>query len=343
GMPLEKVRFHQIFTGGAFGGKLSNQQSNEAARIAKLTGKPIQLVWSRDEEFLFDRLRHAAFIRIESGINAEGNMEMWDYNFYFGGGRGARHFYDIPHHNTISHRGPRGTMVHPFFTGPWRGPSNNTNTMARESQIEIMAAATGRDALQFRLDHLKGDQKMARVLEKGAEKFGWIPAEGPGSRKPLDGPLQRGYGIACGIDAGTYIATFAEVDVNIETGHVQVVRTVISQDMGLVVNYQGARIQAEGALIMGLGYALGEEVEFEGRKMLSSNFDNYNIAKFSWTPKIDVVFVDVQDEPPQGGGEPAIIAIGGATANAVFDATGGRIFQLPITKERVLNAIKDVT
>lgn len=341
GIPKDKVRMMQIFTGGGFGGKIYNHHTIEAALIAKLTGKPIQLTYNREEEFLFDRLRPAAFIRIESGLNADGDMEMWDYNLYFGGQRGAAHFYDIPHHRTRTLWNSRGTLGHLFYTGAWRGPSNNTNTFARESQIEIMAAAAGRDALQFRLEHLKGNEKMARVLKEGAEKFGWEPVKGPGTRNKRNGVLSRGCGIACGIDAGTYVAVFAEAEVNTETGHVQVIRTTVSQDMGLVVNPQGAIIQAEGGLIMGLGYTLGEEIEFEGRKMLSRNFDTYVIPRISWTPEIDVVLVDKQDEPPQGGGEPSVVAIGGAVANAVFDATGARMFRLPMTADRVLEAIRN--
>lgn len=340
-IPQNKVLLKQVFIGGGFGGKIYNPQAIEAARLTQLSGKPIQLVYSRQEEFMLDRLRPAAVVKLTSGIDEDGRMNFWDYNVYMGGRRGATHFYDIPDHRTTHHSVKRttrdahpsynGEWPHPFYTGAWRGPSNNTNTWARESQVEMMAAAAGKDALEFRLDHLKGDPKMANVLRIGADKFGWTPAVGPSG---------RGYGIACGIDAGTWLAVFAEVKVDKSTGHIQVVRAVVSQDMGLVVNPQGAIIQAEGGLIMGLGYALSEEIRFEGRKMLDRNFDTYTLPKISWTPEIDVVFADKQDEPPQGGGEPSVVGIGGAVANAVFDATGARLYRLPMTPERVLAAIK---
>jgi nicotinate dehydrogenase subunit B len=339
GIPEENVQLMQIFTGGAFGGKLYNPQIIEAARLAKLSGKPVQLIYKREEEFMYDYLRPAAVIKLRSGITAEGKISFWDYNLYFGGGRGSRHFYDIENHRTREFNAsrtqviskPRGEIVHPFDTGAWRAPSNNTNTFARESQMEIMAAAAGKDALEFRLEHLKNFPEMAEVLKAGAEKFGWTPARGPSG---------RGYGIACGIDVGTRVAVFVEVKVDGETGHVQVKRAVASQNMGMVVNPQGAIIQVEGCIIMGLGYALSEEVRFEGRKMLTRNFDTYGFTRFSWTPHIDVVLIDAQEDPPHGGGEPAIICMGGAVANAVFDATGARLYQLPLTPERVLEAIK---
>ena len=243
-MPEKNVHLMQIFTGGGFGGKIYNPQVIEVARLAKLSGKPVQLVYTREEEFMYDYLRPAAVIKLRSGIDAEGRMVFWDYNLYFGGRRGARQFYEIPYHRTRTFSAPRGTMVHPFDTGAWRAPSSNTNTFARESQIEIMAAAAGKDPLDFRLEHLRENEKMTGVLKAAAEKFGWTP-------KP--GPSGRGYGMACGVDAGTVVAVMVEAEVDPETGHVQVKRAVCAQDMGMVVNPQGAIIQAEGCIIMGLG------------------------------------------------------------------------------------------
>jgi isoquinoline 1-oxidoreductase len=112
--------------------------------------------------------------------------------------------------------------------------------------------------------------------------------------------------------------------------------------MGLCVNPQGATIQMEGCITMGLGYALTEEVLFEGGNVQSRGFDTYNIPRFSWLPKIDTVILDRKDKPPQGGGEPAIIAIGAIIANAVFDATGARLYRVPMTPARVLEALKKV-
>ena len=331
GMPEKNVHVRQIFLGGGFGGKTSNQQIIEAARIARGTGKPIQNVWTRREEFLYDRLRPAAVVKIKSGIDTSGHISLWDYGVYFAGSRGSEHFYNIPHHQTLSWDVSRGSEpAHPFFTGAWRAPANNTNTFARESQIDIMAEKAGMDSVEFRLENLK-DQKMIRVLRTAAEKFGWTPEAGPSG---------RGFGVACGIDAGTWVCVMVEVDVDKKTGHVQVKRATVAQDMGMVVNPQGATIQAEGCVIMGLGYALTEEIEFEGSRMLTENFDAYEFTRFSWTPEIDVHLIDAQDQPPQGGGEPAIICMGGCVANAIFDATGARLFRMPMTPERILEAMK---
>jgi nicotinate dehydrogenase subunit B len=331
GLPAEKVRVITPFVGGGFGGKSANRQTVEAARLAKAAGKPVQVMWSREEEFFFDTFRPAAVVKINSGLDAAGKITFWDYDVYFAGDRGAQQFYTIPHHRTAA-RGSgysEAAGVHPFGTGAWRAPGNNTNTFARESQIDIMAAAAGADPVEFRLKHLS-DARMIRVLKAAAEQFGWTPAKGPS---------KRGFGVACGTDAGTHVAIIAEVAVDAKKGTVQVKRVVCAQDMGLVINPEGAKIQMEGCITMGLGYCLTEEVHFQGGKVLDTNYDTYELPRFSWVPKIETVILDTKDNPPQGGGEPAIIVMGAVIANAIFDATGARLLQLPMTPERVKAAI----
>jgi CO/xanthine dehydrogenase Mo-binding subunit len=109
--------------------------------------------------------------------------------------------------------------------------------------------------------------------------------------------------------------------------------------MGIVVNPEGAQIQMEGCITMGLGYALSEEIHFQNGKILDTNFDTYELPRFSWLPAIETVLVENNQLPPQGGGEPAIILMGALVANAIHDATGARLFQLPMTPERVKAAI----
>jgi isoquinoline 1-oxidoreductase len=334
GFPKEKVRVITPYVGGGFGGKTDNQQAVEAARLAKAIGKPVQVMWSREEEFYLDTFRPAAIVKINSGVNGDGKMAFWDYDVYFAGDRGAQQFYSVPNHRTASRGGGFGSAreVHPFATGSWRAPGNNTNTFAREAHIEVMAAGAGVDPVQFRLDNLK-DERMIRTLKAAAEKFGWTPAKGPS---------KRGYGVALGIDAGTYVAGICEVAVDKTAGNVQVKRVVIAQDMGVVINPEGALIQLEGCVAMGLGYALAEEVHFKGGEILDTNYDNYELPRFSWMPNIEHVFVKNDELAPQGGGEPAIILMGALVANGIFDATGARLFQCPMTPERVKAAVGKV-
>jgi CO/xanthine dehydrogenase Mo-binding subunit len=215
--------------------------------------------------------------------------------------------------------------MHPFHVGPWRAPSANSTTFARESHIDVLAAKAGIDPLEFRLKNLD-HPRMRRVLETAAAKFGWKPGKAPSG---------RGVGVACGMYSNACNATMAELSVDKRTGAVRVDRLVLALDCGVVLNPDGLRQQAEGSLIMGLGYALTEEVRFRGGEVLTRNFDSYAIPRFSWLPKIDVVLVDNPETPALGGGEPPIICMGAVLANAIHDATGKRLLQLPMTPERV--------
>jgi nicotinate dehydrogenase subunit B len=336
GFDAKKVRVITPFLGGAFGGKSASAQAIEAARLAQITGKPVQVAWTRSEEFFNDTFDPASVVKIVSGIGPDGKISLFDYSVYSAGERGATPCYDIPnlriHSTGGSTHGPESAEVnlHAFTVGPWRGPGANMNVFAIESQIDAMAAAAKEDPLAFRLRHLT-DVRMRRVLQAAADTFGWTPAAGPS---------RRGFGIACNIDAGTYVATIAEVKVDAASGHVQVIRVICAQDMGVVVNPDGAKMQMEGGITMGLGYTLSEELRFHGGDILDRNFDTYDIPRFSWVPRIDCVFIKNDDLAPQGGGEPPITTTGAVIANAVFDATGARMLRLPMTPARLKQAIQ---
>jgi nicotinate dehydrogenase subunit B len=331
-MPAESVRVITPFVGGGFGGKSSEgNHAVEAARLAKITGKPVQVAYTRAEEFFYDAFRPAAIVKIKSGTDRAGKICLWDYSVYFAGSRGIEQYYDFPHNICRVYGGWNGdpAKAHPFGTGPWRGPGANTNCFARESQIDIMAAKQRIDPLEFRLNHTS-DKRMRSVLEAAANRFGY--------RKGA-GPTGRGVGMACGIDAGTYVAEIAEVQADKATGKIKVKRIVCAQEMGIVINPEGATMQMEGCITMGLGYTLSEEVHFRGGEVLDRNFDTYELPRFSWLPQIETILVKNDELSPQGGGEPAIVCVGAAVANAVYDSIGVRCFQLPLTPERVKAAI----
>ena len=327
----ENVRVITPYVGGGFGGKSAGQQAVEAARLAMAAGVPVRVVWDRDEEFFYDTFDPAAVIKIKAGVDGAGRIVSWDYMVIGAGDRGAAHPYDIANHRTLVRGGWMGNSgdMHPFGIGAWRAPGANANVFGRESHIDMLAAKAGIDPLEFRLKNL-ADPRMRRVLEAAAEKFGYTAKAGPSG---------RGYGIACGTDAGTFVASIAEVKVDRDTGGVEVVRIACAQDMGLVVNPNGALQQMEGCLTMGLGYTLTEEVRFTNGAVLDKNFGSYGLPRFSWVPKLQTVLIDASDKPPMGGGEPAIITVGAIVANGVFDATGARLTQLPLTKARVKDAL----
>ncbi len=331
GFTNENVHVITPFVGGGFGGKNPAQQAVEAARLAKITGKPVLVFWTRAEEFFYDTFRPAGVVRIKSGIDAAGKICLWDYNVYGAGSRSSEQFYSVPNNvKRVYGGGMGGGTAHPFATGAWRAPGAMINVFGREQQIDIMAARAKVDPLEFRLNNTS-DPRMRLVLQAAAERFGW---------KKGATPSGRGFGIACGIDAETYVAQIVTVSVDKATGKVKVRRVVCAQDMGLVINPEGAVMQMEGCITMGLGYTLSEDISFKGGQIFTTNFDTYELPRFSSLPEIETILVKSEVPLPKGGGEPAIVPLGAAVANAIFDMTGARLYQFPMTPERVKEALR---
>ncbi len=331
GCPEEDVRVITPFVGGGFGGKTENDQAHEAVRLSRAVGAPVQVAWTREEEFFYDSFRPATIVHVASGVDHAGRLVFWDYRNLHGGNRSSDPVYAIPHHRVTSAGGwgGSGPRYHPLRVGAWRGPGANVNHFAIESQVDIMAEVAGRDPLSFRLEHAK-DERVRGVLRAAADLFG---------EEWRAGPSGRGHGVASGADAGTVVAAMAEVDVDRKTGAVRVLRVVCAQDMGEVINPEGARMQMEGGLIQGLGYALREEIHFDRGAIIERNFDRYELPRFSWLPSIEVTIVDSPALGPQGGGEPSVTMVGAVLANAIHDAIGKRMHELPMTPERVLAAL----
>jgi nicotinate dehydrogenase subunit B len=331
GINSKNVRIITPYVGGGFGGKSAIPQATEAARLAKITGKPVQVAFSRAEDFFYDSFRPAAVVKIKSGVDSAGKICLWDYHVYFAGDRAAEQYYDVPnsHITTYGSWMGMGPSVHPFSTGAWRAPGANINVFARESQIDIMAAKLKVDPLEFRMKNTS-EPRVRRVLEEAAKRFGY---------KPAIGPSGRGIGIACGFDAESYVAQIAEVKLD-KSNNVTVKRIICAQDMGIAINPLGAIMQMEGCIMMGLGYSLTEDLRFKGGQIFTTNFDDYALPRFSQLPDIDAFLIKNDELPPKGGGEPAIVPVGAAIANAIFDAIGARVFQMPMTPERITKALK---
>ena len=333
GLTPRAVRVITPFLGGGFGGKGGCPPALEAARLARLAGCPVQVTWNRQEEFFLDSFRPAAVVKIRSGLDKGGRITFWEHHAFCAGDQEAEPVYELEHQRIRSSGGWMGgnpAGLHPFAVGAWRAPAANTNVHAREAHMNALAAMAKMDPLEFRLFHLK-NPRMIAVLKAAEKAFGW-------TRKPV--PSGRGFGVACADHRDTLVAAMAEVAVDRKTGEVHVKRVVVAQDMGVVVHPDGARQQMEGCVTMGLGYALSEEVRFRAGQVLDANFDTYHIPRFSQVPEIQTILIDNPNLPAQGGGEPAIVIMGALIANAIHDAVGVRLLQLPMTPARVKAALK---
>jgi isoquinoline 1-oxidoreductase len=316
GLKNDQVRVIVPDMGSGYGGKHTGEVAVEAARLAKAAGKPVQVLWTREEEFTWAYFRPAGVIDVKSGVRNDGTLTAWEFHNYNSGGSaiGIDSLYEVPHQRVAAH-GSR----YPLRQGSYRALAATANHFARESHLDELAHAVHMDPLEFRLKNIK-DARLRAVLEAAAKQFGW------GGEKPSAG---RGYGLACGSEKRSYVATCAEIAVD-SKGQLQVIRAVTAFDCGAVVNPNHLKNQIEGAVVMGLGGALYEAIEFENGKILNPRFSRYRVPHFSDMPAQEVVLLDRKDLPSAGAGETPIVAIAPAVANALFAATGQRRRSMPL-------------
>jgi nicotinate dehydrogenase subunit B len=307
-------------TGAGYGGKHTGEAAVEAARIARSAGKPVKLVWTREEEFNWAYFRPAGVIEIKSGVQPDGSLTAWEFHNYNSGRSGIDSLYEVPNQSAVFHE-----VSSPLRQGSYRALASTANHFARESHMDELAHALRIDPLEFRRKNLK-DRRLLAVLNAAAAAFDW----GRNNTDPY-----HGVGIAAGSEKGSYVATCALVEVDPSTGRVQVVRAVSAFECGAVVNPDHLKNQIEGAMIMGIGGALFEAIEYESGRILNGRFSKYRVPRFRDTPQIDVILLDRKDLPPAGAGETPIVAIAPAIGNAIFDATGTRLRSLPMAPQGV--------
>jgi isoquinoline 1-oxidoreductase len=313
-IPEANVRVITPDTGSGYGGKHSGEAAVEAARLARGAGKPVKLVWTREEEFTWAYFRPAGVITIASGASKDGRLTAWDFHNYNSGGSAIGTLYDVPEQRTEFHRADS-----PLRQGSYRALASTANVFARETHMDELAHAAGIEPLEFRLKNLK-DSRLRAVFEAAAKAFGWGAKPEP----------NHGFGIGGGFEKGSYVATCAEVAVDLEEGDVRVVRAVSAFDCGAVVNPNHLKNQIEGCMMMGLGGALFEQIEFADGKILNPRFSKYRTPRFSDAPKIEVVLIDRKELPSAGAGETPIVGIAPAIGNAIFAAAGQRLRSLPL-------------
>jgi isoquinoline 1-oxidoreductase subunit beta len=322
GLTDDKVRVIATDCGGGFGGKHSGECAVEAARLAKAADKPVSLRWTRPEEFTWAYFRPAGVIDIEASIDPNGDIASWFAININSGGQSLSPPYRTgkspPKTQTVDSKPP---LRH----GSYRALAATANTFARECFLDELAELAGRDALDFRLAHIE-DDKLKTVLEEAAKRFDW--ANRVKAKEP-----NIGVGLACGFEKRSYVAACAEVEVDQKKGHITVRHICEVFDCGAVLNPGNLEKQIQGAIIMGLGPALREEMRFEEGKMLNASFSKYQVPRFDDVPTLDVHVINKPWSGPlesAGAGETPIIAIAPAIANAVFRAAGQRVREMPI-------------
>jgi isoquinoline 1-oxidoreductase len=316
-IPEEKVRVIVPDTGSGYGGKHTGECAVEAARLARASGKPVKLVWTREEEFQWAYFRPAGVIEVTAGVKNDGSVTAWEFHNYNSGASAIQVKYDFPNQNIQFHN-----TKSPLRQGSYRGLAATANHFAREVHMDELAHLVNKDAVAFRLKNIK-DERLKAVLEATANSFGWY-------RKKTEG---RGRGIACGFEKGSYIATAAEVSVEAKTGRVKLERVVACFECGAIVNKMHLHNQVEGAVVQAIGGALFESIQFSNGQVLNGKFSRYRLPRFSDIPVIEIVLLDRMDLPSAGAGETPIVGLAPAVGNAIFDLTGIRIRSLPLVPD----------
>ena len=330
--PDTAVRVQVTQLGGAFGRRLQQDYVAEAAQIARISGRSIRLVWSREEDLQHDYYRPASVHRLRAQLDAQGAIHQWQHKIVSGsineylwpgstgtGGDGAvtEGATGLPYamaRRTVEYV----KLISSVPLGFWRSVGNSHTAFAKECFIDELAHAAQHDPLQYRRDLLKNQPAMLAVLQLAADKAAW------------GRPLAAGHfhGLAMHSSYGSHVAQIAEVSIDAQQG-IRVHKVVVAIDCGTVINPDGVRAQMESAIVFGLTATLKSAITVEDDRVVQSNFHDFPLLTMAETPQVETHFV-TSARPPAGVGEPAVPPIAPAVANAVFAASGQRLRTLPL-------------
>ena len=337
GLKPEDITVQTTFIGGGFGRRLDIDFIVQAAQISKAVGKPVKLLWSREDDTTHDFYRPMALHRMAGGLDANGKPVALD--FQLTSQSVTQRAFGLPKDTldpfmaeaaTVGYNIPNTTadlVIHDsgLRVGYWRSVSHALNAFANESFIDEMAAAAGKDPYAFRMAMLEGQPRFANVLKQAAEKAGW--------GTPLPAGHFRGIALMEGYD--TYMAQVAEI--SYKDNQLKVHRVVVVADPGHMVNPDTVEAQMQSSIVFGLSAALGGQITLDKGRVQQSNFHDYPVVRMSEMPKIDVILVQ-STEKPGGVGEPATALVGPAVANALFAATGKRVRKMPFSSDNIKTA-----
>jgi CO/xanthine dehydrogenase Mo-binding subunit len=367
GVPVNKVRSIWVVGPGSYGRSDADDAAMDAAVMAKATGRPVRVQYTREQGTGWDPKGPASIHRARAALDAAGNMIAYEFTskgfsrvdvntnggapidtlaghlrgiaLKSGDGFGVpAESYEFANKRTAWEVIPpmldRGS---PLRSSHLRDPVGPQIHFASESFMDEVAAATNTDPVEFRLKHLKAPRDIA-VIKAAVEKAGWQTRPSP--RRDQTGNVVRGRGMAYSQRNGTLVAIVAEVEIDRTTGKIWARKFTVAHDCGLVINPDGLRHTIEGNIVQGTSRTLWEEVKFDQKNVTSVDWMTYPILDITETPEtIDIVIINRPEIAPAGAGEPSIRPIAAAIANAIFDATGVRIRRVPFSPDRVKGAL----
>ena len=364
GVDPKNLVLHQYFLGGGFGRRLDADMVIPAVLAAKSVGKPVKLIYAREDDMQMDFTRPLTYQKVKAGLDANGNLvgfahdvvsawptARWGIPEFLTPAvdkkgpldsftvNGADFWYTVPNHQVRAILNELAQKATP--SGQLRSVAPGWTFWAVESMMDELAHAAGKDPVDFRLalldgagDNKVGAKKLANALRTAVGRSGY---------GAVSLPKNSGIGIAC-VSAqeratATWTACAAQVEVDPRTGEFKVNRLTLAMDLGTIVNPDGVRAQIEGSTLWGLSLALYEKAPLDKGALQVSNFNDYTPLRMSQMPDLDISII-ANNDPPSGCGEPAVTVVAPAIANAIYNAVGARVRSLPITPEVVKAAMK---
>ena len=366
GLPESNVHFIYTEGSGCYGRLEPDDSPEDAALMSRAVGRPVRVQWMREDEHGWEPKGPPQLITVRAGVDAQGKVTAWDYQertlpwtdarlspmlasrqtgikpdeqgVFLGGGDGAAYTFD--NRKAASSGIPWMMNPNPLRTCNLRAPYSSARCFATESHIDEIAAALGVDPVEFRLRYIgDSNKRVIAVLLAATKKAGWQTRPSPAPA--ASGPIATGRGVAVSGsgNAATVVCHVAEVEVDKSSGKVTVKRVTVAHDCGLIVNPDGIRNQIEGNIIQGVSRGLIEEVQFDSAGVKSLDWRGYPIITIRDIPDVDIVLINQPTMPSFGGGEASTIAVAAAIANAIFDAIGVRLHEVPFKPQRVLEAL----
>jgi CO/xanthine dehydrogenase Mo-binding subunit len=362
----KNVEVHYVESSGCYGRLTADDAAEDAVLMSRAVGKPVRVQWTRVDEQVWAPKGPQQLQIIRAALDAQGKVTAWDYldrslpwtesqgtpqlaERQIGieptnagnpnGAGGGGEIYDFENMKIESKTIPwMFAEPMPLRTASLRSPGEPPRVFATESFVDEIAAELRMDPVQFRLAYLKNNKRISEALLTVAEKSGW--AERPSPAPAIGDRILKGRGVAVNLRGGSIPAVVAEVEVDSSTGKIRVTRITVAFDCGLIINPDGVRNQIEGNMMQGVSRTLLEEVKFDAAGLKSLDWASYPVLRFQDVPDVQIQLINRPELPATGAAEGPIVVVPAAIANAVFDATGVRLREIPFTPDRVLNALK---